>query len=135
MSAVTATERGRRLAESLMVSTCTITRPSEASAPAWDEATGTYSDPVAPVIYSGPCKLQNNSRAVAEVMAGERRAGVDNLQLHLPIAGSGGVRRNDVARIDANPPDPALVGREFVVQAEPMGSLRTARRLSVEAVF
>ena len=118
-----------------MVATCTITRPDAAPEPTWDEESGTYTEPDAPVIYTGPCKLQNNSRAVAEVQAGERRAAVDSLELHLPIGGSEDVRRNDVAVIDANPVDPALVGRAFVVQAESMGSLRTARRLPVEAVY
>lgn len=142
MSAATAVARGRVAAEAQMVTVCAITRPSAKPEPVWDEETGTYTEPEAPVIYAGRCKLQNNSRAVAEVLAGERRAGIDNLELHLPIVAGPddtgdpvAVRRNDVARIVANPLDPALEGRDLVVQAEPMGSIRTARRLSVEAVF
>jgi hypothetical protein len=116
-----------------MISTCTITRSSDEKT--WDEGTGTYTPAEPLVIYTGRCKMQDNSRAVAEVLAGERRAAINPLELHLPIDGSGGVRRGDSVRIDANPNDSALVGRRFTVQAEGSGTTKTARRLPIEAVM
>ena len=122
----------RAFAESLMVSTCTISRPS--GEPVWDEETGTYAPPPVVVVYAGRCKLQDTGRAVANTEAGEREVAVTDKQLHLPVDGSGAVRRGDVARIDTNPLDPSVVGREFIVQAPHEGTAKTARRLPIEAV-
>ena len=133
MSAVEAMLRGRRLAESLMRSMCTITRAGTGPR-VFDEATGTYTDPPRVPVYVGRCKVQDADRTASEAEAGDREAGVVGLSLHLPIDGSGGVARDDVAVIDSNPDDPALVGRRFVVRAPHDGTLKTARRLPVEAV-
>lgn len=123
----------RTAAESLMSSTCTITR--DVGGQVWDEESGTYTPGEPLLVYQGKCKVQDNSRSVTEVLAGERRAAVDAVELHLPIDGSEAVRRDDDVVIDSNPLDPGMVGRRFTVQALPSGSLKTARRLPVEAVF
>lgn len=122
----------RAQAELLMTSTCTITR--DGGEPTWDEGTGEYTPATPAIVYVGRCKVQDNSRSVNKVLSGEIRAGINPLDLHLPISGTGGVRRGDVVTIDANPDDPALVGARFVVQAPPAGTAKTARRLPVEAV-
>lgn len=115
-----------------MTSTCTITRVDGERV--FDEETGTYTDPPLLTVYSGPCKLQDSGRAVGDVEVAERQVGIVSTELHLPVTGSEDVRRNDVATIDSNPFDPAVVGRRFVVQAPHGGTLKTARRLPVEAV-
>lgn len=122
----------RRYAETQMKSTCTITR--ETGEQTWNEETGTYTPAEPQVIYQGRCKVQDNSRSVSEVDAGERRVAVNPLELHLPIDGSGAVRRKDVATINSNPDDPALVGSVFVVKSSTSGTTKTARRLPIEAV-
>lgn len=122
----------REAAEAMMRSTCTITR--DTGEKTWDEATGTYTPAPAATIYAGRCKVQDNSRSVSEVDAGERRAAVNPLELHLPIDGSGGVRRKDLATINSNPDDEALVGAQFFVKASASGTTKTARRLPIEAV-
>lgn len=122
----------RAAAESLMRSTCTITR--ETGEKTWNDETGTYTAAPAATVYAGRCKVQDNSRSVSEVDAGERRAAVNPLELHLPIDGSGGVRRKDLVTIESNPDDEALVGAQFFVQASIAGTTKTARRLPIEAV-
>lgn len=117
-----------------MTATCTITRA--AGQQVFNTATGTYTAPPPALIYRGPCKVQDTARTVAEVKAGELQAGVLQVSLHLPVdgEGSGDVRRGDVALIEANPQDPALVGRTYVVQAGHHATAKTARRLPVEEV-
>ena len=120
-----------------MTATCTITRPGTGGERVFDEATGTYSDPEPDVIYSGRCKVKstNGARSLSEAEAGERRVTVLDLTLNLPIdAASGAVRRDDVARIDFNPDDPALIGRNFVIRAGSHATTKTARRLPIEEV-
>lgn len=122
----------RAAAEALMLSTCTITRAG--GKPVWNQTTGTYTDPPALTVYSGRCKLQDADRNVGQAAAGERELAISKPALHLPIDGSGNVRRGDVARIDSNPLDPSAVGSTFVIQGPHIGSAKTARRLPLEAV-
>lgn len=124
----------RRHADDQMKSTCTITRAGVGKGP-WNPETGTYSPPARQTVYSGRCKVQDNGRAVTTAEAGAVIAAVDSLELHLPVEGSEGVRRDDVAHIDSNPLDAALVGREFVVRGPHAGTAKTARRLPIEAVY
>lgn len=116
-----------------MTSTCTITRAGIGQR-VLDGVSGTYTDPPRTTVYSGICKVQDNGRSTSEAEAGEREAAVESLELHLPLAGSEAVRRGDVAHIDTNPLDAALVGAEFVVQAPHAATAKTARRLPIEAV-
>jgi len=122
----------RAAQDASMTATCTITRA--VAGRTFNKATGTYTDPEPVTVYAGRCKVKSTARAVAEVEAGEQHVAVLDLALHLPIEGTGDVRRDDVARIDTNPDDPALVGRDFVVQAGDQGTTKTARRLPVEDV-
>lgn len=123
----------RSAQDASMTATCTITRP-DTGEKVWDGETGTYSYPEPDVVYVGRCKVKSTARAVAEVSAGEQHVAVLDFGLHLPIEASGDVRRDDVAHIDTNPDDEALVGRDFVVQAGDHGTTKTARRLPVEEV-
>lgn len=126
-------ELARSAAEAEMRSTCTIRRPV-AGPRVLDKATGTYTVPEPPVVYTGRCKVQDSARSPSDAQAGELRTVVTDLELHLPVDESTGVRRDDVAHIDANPADAALVGREFVIRAPHAGTAKTARRLPIEAV-
>lgn len=123
----------REHAAAQMRSTCTITRPGDGER-VWNEATGTYTDPPRVTVYAGHCKVRTGSRAIGTAEGGELEVAVEAVGLDLPVEGSEDVRRNDVAKIDTNPFDEALVGREFVVQAPPAATMQTARRLPVEAV-
>jgi hypothetical protein len=125
----------RGLAEEAMRSTCTITRPGTGTK-TWDETTGRYTFTDDDVVYEGPCKVQDNGRSITDAEAGDSEVGVNSASLHLPIdaAGSGAVRRDDLAVITGNPEDPALVGRRFIAQAGHSATAKTARRIPVEEV-
>ena len=143
MTAHGAALQGRRIAESLMTSTCTITRASVGKG-AWNDATGTYDPPTRITVYVGRCKVQDNGRSVGTAEAGELTASVNSLELHLPIESDGyqaddeggflRPRKDDVAVIDSNPLDAGLVGGELIVQAAHAATMKTARRLPVEEV-
>lgn len=116
-----------------MRSTCTISRAGVGPR-VWDPATGTYGPAATATVYTGICKVQDTGRSIGDEEAGEREAAIASLELHLPIVGSEQVRRDDVAHIDTNPDDEALVGREFIVQGPHAATAKTARRLPIEAV-
>lgn len=123
----------RAFAEADMKSTCTITRAGDGE-PVFDDASGIYTDPPRVPVYTGRCKVRDTARSVADAEAGDVQAGVVDRALHLPIEGSGQVRRDDVAQIDSNPDDPALIGRTFVIRVGDYGTTKTARRLPIEEV-
>lgn len=125
-------DMARAAAEALMRSACVITRATGEKT--WNETSGTYTPAAPEVIYTGRCKVQENVRTVQEVTVGERERAISPLELHLPIEGSGAVRRGDDVAITENPDDPALVGCDFIVQAFTSATTKTARRLPIQAV-
>lgn len=143
MNVSAAIAMGRRLAESKMTSSCTITRAGIGKGP-FNHETGTYDPPARITVYVGRCKVQDNGRSTGGAEAGEVEVAVDSMELHLPVESNGyqrdsddvplRPRRDDVARIDSNPLDEALVGGELIVQAPHSATAKTARRLPVEAV-
>jgi len=131
MSAQSATLQGRVAAEALMTDACRITGASES---VWDEDAGTYTagDPV--VVYEGPCKLQTRNVLVNDADAGDREVGVVRWEVHLPVVGSEAVTRGHVVTVTACALDAAAVGQAFTVSGPHVGSMKTARRVPVEAV-
>jgi hypothetical protein len=131
MSAVAALLRGRVRAEALMVDACTI-RP--ATAHATDTSTGvvstTYGDPV----YSGRCKVQRLRGAFpSNPEGGEHRWTVAPAEVHVPVAGTAGIRVGHLIEITASL-DPNIVGRLFRVRSGDRKTFQTAIRLQVEEV-
>lgn len=124
--------RGRAAAEAQMLDTCTITRGGGRGE--WDEASGTYPEIPVTTVYTGKCKVQTRNVAVSEADAGEREIGVLAWEVHLPVAGTGGLTRGDTVEVTAAAFDDALVGRRFTVTGPHVGTAKTARRLPVEAV-
>jgi len=131
VSAESAVLAGRVAAEALMLDACRITDAAEA---VWDEDAGTYTpgDPV--VVYEGRCKLQTRNVMVRPADAGDREVGVVRLELHLPIAGSEAVTRGHVVTMTACQLDAAVVGELFTVTGPHVGSIKTARRIPIDAV-
>lgn len=124
---------GRGEAEAQMLDTCVVTRGS--TEPVWDEGTNDMVTPGVTTVYpAGRCKVQTRDVVVTEVEAGEREIGVVRWEVHLPVDGSGGVRRGDIVTVTAAVLDASLVGRKFTVQGPHAGTAKTARRLPVEAV-
>lgn len=119
----------RSFAESLMTSTCSITRPG--GEPVWDETTGTYTDPTPIDVYSGPCRIRPAATQGRTAEAGEATALLSTFRVQLPFAVTG-VDVGHRVTVDSSP-DPALTGRAMVVRFVPdMGDHITARRLICE---
>lgn len=130
MSATTATMRGRRAAEALMIDTCTVTRLTGSST---DPETGVIT-PTTATIYTGKCKIQQPGVASGgPANLGEATVMVSHPQLHLPIAATG-VRSDDVATVTAAALDPDLVGRRYAIRVPAAKTFATARRLDIELV-
>lgn len=129
MSAVTATLAGRRMAESLMVDTCTIRRVTGSST---NDNTAVVT-PTYSTVYTGKCKLQRPSAGGRRDIA-EASVVLAPLELHLPVVGSESVRVDDVVTIDTSTMDAALPGKVFRIAGPADASLRTARRFPVTEV-
>jgi len=125
--------RGRSRAESRMTDGCTITRPTAAD-DAWDAAAGSYTPAAAPVIYTGPCRVRNMQPNPQAADAGEAEWASDLIYVHLPVAGSEGVKDGDVVRITAAANDAALVDLEVAVTGLHVQTNATARRLPCRLV-
>jgi hypothetical protein len=123
---------GRKQAELLMESSCTITRELSAVV---NETTGAL-DRTFSTIYVGPCRLRYIvTRVFMEQVAAQQLA-KQNGQLSIPVgaAGSVNVRPNDVATITVSPIDPALVGTAFRIEGIHSQTAATARRFLVEVL-
>jgi hypothetical protein len=121
----------RAAAESLMTSTCTITRDGDGER-IWNEETGSYTDPPRVTVYSGKCRVRPAATWGRPAEAGELRLMLSAFRVQLPFAVTG-VAVDQQVKIDASP-DPALAGRTLVVRFIPdMGDNLTARRLTCEA--
>jgi hypothetical protein len=119
---------GRRLAETLMTDTVTVTRESD---PVLNVATGQLV-PTVETIYDGPARFRMLSQAVSDVDAGGQLLGVQSPRLDLPVEGSEGVRIGDVFTVTASASDSALVGLVGRVAGVAPITLATARRVPVE---
>lgn len=133
MSAASALARGRAAAEALMLDACVIRRTTGTVT---DQDTGTTT-PTYSTLYTGPCKLQrqvgaSGPRLVEDV--GEAARVLVDVELHLPIAASGGLADGDEATMTAAAYDADLVGTVFRIAGPARGSMKTARRLAVTEV-
>lgn len=124
----TALGMGRRLAESRMTDTISVTRAGEK---VWDEDSGEYvSTPVA--VYSGAARVRHDSGRPGDIEAGGQLLTLGSLEVHVPI-GSATFQPDDQIAVTACPTRPDQVGREFIVVAPFDGSGTTAVRYRVEA--
>lgn len=129
MSAASVLARGRLLAESLMVDTCTVTA---AVALTTDDLTGVVT-PTLATQYSGRCKVQiAGAGGGSRTEAGAVSAVVLRMELHLPVTTSTTVSHGDLVTITASANDPMLVGRTFVLRDIPPKSFPTAHRFGME---
>jgi hypothetical protein len=129
MSATSVTLRGRAAAERLMLDTCTIQRTASLTT---DPDTGVVT-PTYTTVYTGKCKVQQQSPASAPTVVGEASVFVGQLELHLPMSVTG-VQPDDLATITACPLDADLVGRTFRLRGPAHKSYLTARRYPVVEV-
>lgn len=130
MSAEQATLDGRREAESLMLDSCTITRPGE---PVTDPDTGNVTnEPV--TVYTGRCKVQSKDSATSNPEAGEATFTVVSRQVHIP-ANAADVKDGDVITITASRLNAFTVGKQYRVAGFTPDSFDTAARMPVKEML
>lgn len=120
----------RSEAESLMLDTCTITRPGE---PVTDPDTGDVTNTTTEV-YSGKCKVQSKDSSVASPEAGEATFTVVSRQVHIP-ANSADVQDGDVVTITASRLNLFTVGKQYRVHGFTPDTFDTAFRLPVKEIL
>lgn len=124
---------GRKQAEALMESACTITR---VTGKALNETTGQMQDTLT-TIYSGPCRLRAQSARIQQLDSVGQELAADRQVLSLPVgaAGSANVKADDVATVTGNTSDVGLVGVRCRVMAFSAQTAATARRFTVEVLY
>ena len=83
-------------------------------------------------VYVGKCRLVLRSSVVRDVDAQSQLLAIQQPELHLPVAGSVGVRNADHFVLLESEGDPSLVGLSGVVAGMFPHTGSTARRLPVE---
>lgn len=121
------TNAAQAAAERNMIDTCTVRRRvGEVTDPFSGTVTPTYT-----TIYSGKCKVQQSEAQGRKEEAAQRFLIMKIRELHLPIAGSEGVRRDDeVTMTSAHDTD--LIGRIFYVRDIAGKTAASARRLVIQ---
>lgn len=124
-----ATLMGRKQAEALMESACTITRKTGETV----DASGA-NVPTLLTIYEGKCRLRMDTRRADEIVAAGQTLARQHPTLALPVngLGSGNVLPDDIATFTVNLLDPALVGKSVRVTGIFAQTHATARRFPVE---
>jgi hypothetical protein len=120
----------RAEAESLMLDTCTITRPGE---PVTDPDTGDVTNS-AETVYAGKCKVQSKDSATSSPEAGEHTFTVVSRQVHIP-ANAADVRDGDVVTITASRLNAFTVGKQYRVSGFTPDTFDTAARLPVKEIL
>lgn len=123
-----ALRRGREVHESLMLDTCTVTRPS--GPPVFDPVTGGYTIPDPTPVYDGPCRLKPWG-AGQDAQAGEQQVVLRRYHVALPADTPDVVAVGDVFTLTSSA-DGWAVGHSLVVVAVEFATARTARWLTVE---
>lgn len=119
----------RAQAESLMIDTCTVTRPGD---PVTDPETGNVTPGSTPV-YSGPCKVQQTISQASNPNAGGHAFTVQDSRVDFPVA-AGPLMVDDVVTVTASVLDPQLAGSTYRVVELFHKSMATAQRTRVEQV-
>ena len=119
----------RTQAESLMIDTCTVSRPGD---PVTDPATGNVT-PGSTLVYTGQCKVQQTISQASNPNAGGHSFTVQDSRVDFPVT-AGPLLVDDVVTITASVMDPQLVGREMRVVELFHKSFATAQRTRVEEV-
>ena len=128
-----AVEAGRRSAESLMVDTFTLARPTGA-APAYKPDTQGEVEPT-DALGTSAGKLQSRNLVASEVEVGGRTAVTVRVELHLPVSAVA-LQTGDIAELTAaGPSTPAsLLNTRWRVLAPVGKTWATAARYEVEEI-
>lgn len=128
MNAVEAVLEGRRMAESLMVDACIITRRTGELVT--DPETGAVTN-TTETVYEGKCKVQSKDSATSNPEAGGAVFTVVSRQVHIP-ANAALVLDDDVVEITASAVNSFTVGKQYRVEGFTPDTFDTAFRLPVK---
>jgi hypothetical protein len=128
MSVEQGIQQGRREAEKLMTTTCTIAR---------NDGTTVDPDTLDDVTtwtqtYAGKCRVRRPGPSARDKQTAGQTITLQDLILSLPVTGSSRVITDHVVTVTANPLDPALVGVTFRVTGMHDETTATARRFPIE---
>lgn len=123
-------QRGRAMAEAMMLDTCRITVPDANAEPVWDPATGSYTQP-STTVYEGKCRLKapalvNPFQSGGAVEAWQVEESVLSVPATAPAVDAGAT----VTYLTAAD-NPNLPGRVFSVVGPHHESAATAQRILV----
>lgn len=128
MSATVAATLGRRVAESLMTSTCTVFTPG---VPVTDPVTGEVTD-TQTTVWFGPCRVRPAGRQANPQMIGGAEAFAFDYLISVPFAVIEIIEGHRLTVTGS--PDPALVGITVEIQKVDRGDHISARRLACTEV-
>jgi hypothetical protein len=131
MSARSATVRGRRRAEALMIDRCTIERVTGEPG-SLDPETGVRDPAPSTTVYSDKCRVQTYEAHESTPDSGDHVWTVQRYAIHVPVGTD--ARVDDTVTITASPLDPDLVGRKYTVVALLHKTFATANRLAVDEI-
>lgn len=124
MSAARTIARGRRMAEKLMVDTCLVQRVIGETT---NDETGTV-EPILQTVYSGRCKLQNQTEYETGSVAGGHLSVEQRSLVHFPV-GSFQSKHGDLCTFTASVA-PGVAGQKYRLQGEtPYRTFETAYRV------
>ena len=118
---------GRRLAESLMVTTVKVQRAGE---PVRNPEAGSV-EPSMTAVYEGKARVRFPSSQPRETDHAGQRTVEQHPTVWLPITVTD-VRLDDIGTVTANPPDPGIVGMTFRIVGLHAQTHSTSRRFPVE---
>jgi hypothetical protein len=125
MTATSTAVRGRRLAESIMVDTCTITRPGSDSG-TFDPDTGETVPSARTTVYTGKCRSRSREVLSRVAEMGGQAVTTSAYVVSIPVTTTG-VEVGDMVTVTASN-DPGAV-RNLIVQSVESATYVTARRL------
>lgn len=125
MTAQSALEAGRRMAEALMVDSCTIRRRTGTTT---NPTTGTVTPTFSTLYTAQKCRIQTRGNWGEAKDIGEAALVLLTVEIQLPVTVTG-VEVRDEVTIDVCVNDAELVGREFRVKDLNHKSHGTMRRL------
>lgn len=114
--------RLQEAAESLMVSPCTIRRPSSVEP---DPVTGADTEVPGALVYDGGCKLQSREGEIRNGEVADSTTTTQRWEVHVPVS-SGPYLKGDVVTV---------LGRKFRVEGLHVKTWQTAQRLPVVEVL
>lgn len=121
-----AVTRGRQHAESLMVDTLHLERPTGRTV-----RVDGVTVPEMETVWSGPGKAQSHQAYPSQPEVGGGTVTLAVFEVHIPVHADVVPLVDDVFVVDASQ-DPVLVGSRFRVRVDPSKTWRTARRYNVE---